>query len=293
MDATLVLLAAGRGSRFGGLKQLQRFRPQHATLAEFAIWSALQAGFRRFIAVVSGETQSGLEESFKNFGLQGCAQCVLQTDDGVPSPLRARRVKPWGTGHALYVAREVICTPFVIVNADNVYGRRAYEQAMEFFKHHNGQMGLVGYPLKATLSEHGPVSRSLCTIENGCVTELHECTRIEQKEDRFVSKTSTAMQYLDGDAFVSMNFWLLPPWILTHLESQWNRFLAHVSHPGTEEFYLPNALQAIAQEQHEPIHLLPNDCTEVLDITYQADVETTAARLFAQTQSGIYPEKLF
>lgn len=283
---TLVILAAGKGSRFGGLKQLHTFQPQNATLAEFAIWDALQVGFDYFVAIVSEETKGYFETVFAKLHIADRSCCVVQKTDSIFQ----NRTKPLGTGHALLSAVDVIHTPFVIVNGDDFYGREAYRLARTFSQNNKKDFALVGYPLRETLSENGYVSRGLCSTNGRCVLSIDEHTHIERIGDSIVSRVGEQMVELDPETFVSMNFWILQHSILQDLESRWQLFLKNLQDPQNDEFFLPNAIRDIATEKGIPIRLLKNFSGGWLGITYAGDVEKAQEVLLKKTASGIYPK---
>ena len=307
VEKTLVLLAAGRGSRFGGLKQLHRFRPQGAFLAEYALFDAWEAGFRRFVAIVSSDTREAFQSLFKKRHLEDVARCVLQTDDGVPQKWRNERTKPWGTGQALLAAGAFIETPFVIANGDDFYGREAYQLASDFIDQHSSEAALVAYPLKATLSPNGSVSRALCTVENNNVLRLDEYT-CETQGNKVVGKrkvcssqipetpsggsagTADAVVTLDPQQPTSLNFFVLPKTILSPLKALWEQFLKNVTDPKNEEFFLPTAVQTVLKQQHKDLHLLTNPRGRWLGVTYADDTEAVEKFLMEQTAAGYYPQ---
>lgn len=282
---TLVILAAGKGNRFGGLKQLHTFQPQNATLAEFALWDALQAGFDHFVAIVSESTRAYFESVFEKMHIKDRACCVLQkSDERYPN-----RVKPWGTGHALLSAVEAIHTPFVIVNSDDFYGRKAYYMAQTFLQNNKKDFALVGYPLKETLSEHGYVSRGLCLTKKDRVISIEEHTHIETLGNELVSGVGMSAVKLDPESFVSMNFWILQHFVLRKLEAKWHYFIEHLKDPQNDEFFLPNVIWDIAHEQETPIRLLKNFSDDWLGITYAGDVQKAQNTLSSKTSLGLYP----
>ena len=283
---TLVILAAGKGSRFGGLKQLHTFQPQNATLAEFAIWDALQMGFDRFVAIVSEHTKDYFEAVFKKMGIEDRACCVLQKGD----TFFQNRTKPLGTGHALLSAVEVIHTPFVIVNGDDFYGPEAYRLAKDFLQNNTHDFALVGYPLKETLSENGYVSRGVCDVEGDCVNSIHEHTHIEHVEAAIVSRVGECATFLEPESFVSMNFWILQQSILSELPTRWEIFLKNLKDPKNDEFFLPDAIRDISAEKQIPIRLLKNFSGDWLGITYADDVGKTQEILLEKTICGLYPK---
>ena len=284
-EKTLVLLAAGKGSRFGGLKQLHRFQPQNATLAEYAIWDALQAGFDHFVAIVSEETQEEFYRIFKDMGVGDRSCCVLQNNTE-----NICRSKPWGTGHALYVARNSIHTPFIIANGDDFYGREAFYQAAEFLENNSKDFALVGYPLGGTLSPNGYVSRALCYTQENCICQLQECTQIERSSEGIILGYENARaRVLDPQQWVSMNFWVLQSSVLPYLEKQWSLFLDQLQDPEKEEFYLPTAIQAIAQQNNISIRLLKNEKGDWQGITYAKDTDSMQQNILIWTHEHRYP----
>lgn len=307
VEKTLVLLAAGRGSRFGGLKQLHRFRPQGVFLAEYALFDAWEAGFRRFVAVVGSDTHEAFQTLFKKKHLEDVARCVLQTDDGVPQTWRNGRVKPWGTGQALVAASDFIQTPFVMVNGDDFYDREAYRLAADFIDRYPSEAALVAYPLEVTLSPNGSVSRALCTVENNNVIRLDEYA-CEIHGNEIVGRrkvcssqvletpsagsicTADAVVMLDPQQPTSLNFFVLPQTILQPLKAQWEQFLKNVTDPKNEEFFLPNAVQAVLQQQHKDLHLLSNTRGRWLGVTYAKDTEVVEKFLTEQTAARYYPK---
>ena len=307
VEKTLVLLAAGRGSRFGGLKQLHRFRPQNAFLAEYALFDAWKAGFRRFIAIVSSDTREAFQSLFKKRHLEDVARCVLQTDDGVPQKWRNERTKPWGTGQALVAASAFIETSFVMVNGDDFYGREAYQLAVDFIDQHPSEAALVAYPLEATLSPNGSVSRALCTVDNNNVLRLDEYT-CEIRGNHVVGKRKVCSSQvletpsassadmantvvaLDPQQPTSLNFFVLPQTILSPLKTQWEQFLKNVTDPKNEEFFLPTAVQTVLKQQHKNLHLLNNIRGRWLGVTYANDTEAVEEFLTEQTVAGWYPQ---
>lgn len=293
VEKTLVILAAGRGSRFGGLKQLRTFQPQQATLVEYALWDALQAGFQRFVAIVSEDTQEAFQALWARWKLSSGSQCVQQTAEDVPKNWQLIRKKPWGTGHALYVARTAIHTPFVLINADDFYGAEAYSCAASFLEKHSHGMACVGYPLETTLSPNGSVSRALCTVKNEQVTQMEEYTDIQRCGNTIEGVCDHKRVLLDPRQPVSVNFFVLRPTIFPFLEEQWKRFLQQVTDPTQEEFYLPNAIQSIAREQNMPLQLLKNETGKWFGMTYAADQASLQRVLFDETQKGYYPPSFF
>jgi len=288
-EYTLVLLAAGKGSRFGGLKQLHPFEPQGATLTEFALWDAWQHGFRNFVAVVNEETKEGFQEIFKKCGLEDRSKCILQEQNDSKTKQFSRQ-KPWGTAHALYSVRQHVHTPFVIINADDFYGRDAYHYAAQFLQTHKEDYALVGYPLGKTLSPNGSVSRAVCALnERNYVAHLREYGHIEERNGEIIGKFNNQFHILNPNTFVSLNFWILQTSIFKPLEQKWSTFLEQLTDPKKDEFYLPVAIQSIAQDLGLNIHCLPNLNGRWLGVTYAQDTAFVQNALIELNQEKHYP----
>jgi UTP-glucose-1-phosphate uridylyltransferase len=291
---TLVLLAAGHGSRFGGLKQLHAFGEQKATLAEFAIFDALRNGCGRFIAVVNAETKAAFERIFHHMNLAE-ASCIEQCIHDIPCnasvDIRQRR-QPWGTGHALWTVRDVVSTPFMIVNADDFYGPSAYHLGANYLAQESKHYGLVTYPLAKTLSSNGFVSRGLCAVdENDCVTHIRECTRIGLNYQQITVNANE--EILSPDTLVSMNFWILRPNIFDVLEELFIQFLKDTTDISTEEFYLPEAICSASKLLNVNLASIPNKYDAWLGVTYAKDVLKVNKALHDLTISKVYPKNLW
>ncbi|MDR1254752.1 MAG: hypothetical protein LBJ78_01835 [Puniceicoccales bacterium] len=291
---TLVLLAAGHGSRFGGLKQLHMFGEQKATLAEFAIFDALRNGCGRFVAVVNAETKAGFERIFHRMGLAE-ASCIEQCTQDIPHDTSIdirKRQRPWGTGHALWTVRDVVSTPFMVVNADDFYGPSAYRLGADYLAQESKHYGLVTYPLAKTLSSNGCVSRGLCTVdENAWVTHIRECTRIGLSHRQITADANE--EILSPDTLVSMNFWILRPNIFDVLEELLIQFLKEITDVLAAEFYLPEAICSASKLLNVAIASIPNKDDAWLGVTYAEDVSKVNEALHAFTISKMYPKNLW
>lgn len=298
MGLTLVLLAAGKGSRYGALKQIQRFGCQNATLSEFALFDALRHGFENFLAVVNQESKGYFEALFKRIGLEKKSHCIVQCNKAIPFPTGAaeKRTKPWGTGHALWCIRDHVNTPFVVINADDFYGQTAYEKVAHFLRGETKGFGLVTYSLKTTLSPYGAVSRAICHHEKGQLQQINEHTAIESNEKGILSKSISSPGSISftGEEAVSVNFWALQPSVFLKLEEVFTAFLCSQQlDPINSEFYLPNAVERVSRLLRVPIMILPNDRPDWMGVTYPQDNLKVNETLKHLTLQGVYPNHLW
>ncbi len=288
----LVVLAAGMGSRYGGLKQLDPVGPAGETLLDYAVFDARRAGFGRVIFVIRRDFAPAFDSMVgARYADLIPIDTVFQSLEGVPGTGAAsvRREKPWGTGHAVLCARAKVDGPFAVINADDFYGRESYARLAAFLTGPGAarpsRFALVGFRLDRTLSEHGTVSRGVCAFgPDGGLKEIVEHTRIARED------VGPGLRF-SGDETVSMNCWGLTPAVFPALERAFAAFAADPAHRGAGEFYLPAALsQMIATGQAE-ITVLPTAATWH-GITYRDDKARVAAALRALHRDGTYPDGL-
>jgi len=301
-DLTLVVLAAGIGSRYGGLKQIEPVGPHGELIIDYSVYDALQAGFRRIVFVVSDKIEPLFRERVgRNIERQCDTAYVVQRLDDLPPGFQvpAGRTKPWGTGHATLACRDVIQAPFAVINADDFYGRSAYQALYDHLQrnHSSGlpdEYCMIGYRLENTLTEHGHVSRGICQVdEEGFLVEIHERTRVQ----RF----GPAVKYAAGDTWieilpgslVSMNMWGFTPAILGQLADHFRGFLEEQRERlTTAEFYLPEVVGAVVKAGQARVRVLPTS-EQWFGVTYQQDQPRVKAALQDLIRQGIYPEKLW
>ncbi len=295
----LLLLAAGMGSRFGGLKQLAPLGPQGETLLEYSIYDAIQAGFTQAVFVIRKVFRQEFEEQVLAH-LSPHLDCRLvfqETDDlPVPTAIPPTRLKPWGTAHAVWSAREVLRTPFAVMNADDYYGREALREVAGFLRSNRrpNRFALVGYPLGHTLSEHGSVSRGWCrTDAQGRLRAITEIPKIERALDgggRFRGPDGSE-QFLPAETLVSMNLFGFTTEIFPLLEAALRRFLAQPELLSSGECYLPAAVTEGIQAGLVEVELLPTSC-HWFGITYPEDRVRVSAAIRAAIESGMFPAQL-
>ncbi len=300
MKLTLVLLAAGMGSRYGGLKQLDRIGPSGETMLDYAVFDAARAGFERVVFVIRRD----FEEEFKrNVGSR--YENILQVDyafqslDFLPGNFKVPegRVKPWGTGHALYSAAGMLDSPFAVVNADDFYGRDSFVKLAGKLREFAGspaEKGVIrgvicAFPLKKTLSENGSVSRGVCSIRDGLLTGVIEHTEIFRENGRIVSVAGDGgKQELPEDQLVSMNCWGFMPEFAGELEELFTGFLREHGNELKSEFYLPFVVDHLIHRGRAAVSAVASS-SPWFGITYHEDRDYVASALKKLTEEGEYP----
>ena len=266
-DITLVVLAAGMGSRFGGLKQIEPIGPGGEAILDFSVYDAIKAGFTKVVFVIKHEIEKDFKEIVgkriekQPIKVEYAFQELNDLPEGYSVP--EGRVKPWGTAHALLAARNVVKEPFGVVNADDFYGADAFVKAAEFLTAEPGcpckeHYGMIGYPLKNTLSDHGDVNRGICGIQNGYLDSVEEYTKIKTEEDGVCRGDSLSGERkpVDPEELVSMNFWVFPASFIGQIQDHFNRFLAAHGSELKSECYIPTVVD-------ELIHNGKADCSVI------------------------------
>jgi NDP-sugar pyrophosphorylase family protein len=292
---TLLLMAAGSGSRYGKLKQFDDLGPKGEFLMEFAIYDALENGFDHIVVITKKENTSLLFDHLRDrlpedVKLDVLAQEVTDLPDGCS--FSGERPKPWGTAHAVWTARHVINNPFVVINADDFYGQPAYKNAANFIREHENDntYALVGYTLKDTLSEHGSVSRGVCKVDGDHLLSVDERLKLE-REGNGVKDYDSGLMYT-GDEQVSMNFWICKPSIFDKIESEFRNFLSNEELAKTSELYIPKTVQEMLQAGEIEVKVVPSG-GEWFGVTYASDREVAVTHLQEKTDEGQYVSPLW
>ncbi|MFK2820600.1 sugar phosphate nucleotidyltransferase [Flavobacteriaceae sp. LMIT009] len=293
---TLLLMAAGSGSRYGKLKQFDDLGPAEEFLLEFSIYDAIDCGFDHVVLITKAENKSYLEEYLtprvpNNIKLDVVVQDINDLPKGIDIDT-SNRAKPWGTAHAVWSARHVINTDFVIINADDYYGKQAFEGAANFVKNNNTKntYAIVGYNLKDTLSEHGSVSRGICSVEGDHLVSIEEHTKIEDIDGAIIDEASG--RTLDPDTIVSMNFWICNESVFDYIETYFKNFLQIPENLEKSEIYIPFVAQEMMANGLIDINVI-NSQSEWFGVTYYEDKTEAVNTLQRLTDEKQYPTPLW
>ena len=298
-EPTLVILAAGMGSRFGGLKQIMAVDDFGHAIIDFSLYDAYRAGFRKVAFIIKHEIEEDFKAAVgrrmeKYFDVKYVYQQLDLLPEGYSVP--EGRVKPWGTGHAVLCCRGIVDGPFAVINADDFYGRAAYEAMYDFLsKERPGtEHAMVAYQLRNTVTETGYVARGICQVENGLLTDVVERTHIE-KHGEVISFTEDGESYtpLPADVPVSMNCWAFSNSMLDELYKRFPAWLdANLPvNPTKCEYFLPFVTNAMIKDGEGTVAVLP--CHEQwYGMTYKEDIPTVVNAIKALREDGVYPEKL-
>jgi NDP-sugar pyrophosphorylase family protein len=291
----LVIMAAGLGSRYGGLKQLDALGPNGETLLAYALYDAAQAGFKKTLFIIRREFEAAFIEKIKPVTPSGMEigfayQELSDLPDEFQPP--ADRIKPWGTAHALFCARALIDAPFAVQNADDFYGASAYKALYKALLELNPHEScMVGYRLEHTLSEHGSVSRGICEIEEDQLVRVTEHTEIRRDSKTRDIFSATYQQRLAPDLRCSMNFWGFHPQFMKYLEKQCSEFLQAQGDELSAEWYIPSVVSRLIDD-HEITTRIISCESHWFGVTYPADKEPVRQALAALHQQGDYPPTL-
>lgn len=298
MKPTLLILAAGMGSRYGGLKQLDRLGPSGETIMDYSVFDAKRAGFGKVVFVIRKSFEKEFREIFVD-KLKGHidVELVFQEINNVPKGIIVPedRTKPWGTGHAILVAKDAVKEPFVVINADDFYGAEAYQVTADFLKNQAGEKeyAMCGYQLDKTLSDFGTVSRGVCkTDSDGYLITVTERTSIAKTDNHISYKEGENTFPLNATDIVSMNFWGFHPSLFNHLQQKFNAFIQKNAENPKSEFYIPFVVDELMHEGKVKTKVLQSQATW-FGVTYQEDRPVTVDKIKQLVDKGIYPAKLW
>jgi len=303
MKPTLLVLAAGMGSRYGGLKQLDRFGPSGETIMDYSVYDALRAGFGKVVFVIRREFESEFRAAVGDkYASRVPVEYVFQQLDDLPPGFAAPsgRTKPWGTTHAIWSARRAIAEPFVSINADDYYGKTSFKAVAEYLTRAPSPGGaadycMVGYPVLQTLSDHAAVTRAICQVDgDGFLETLVECSKVERAGDggRYVDPAGKT-HLLAGDEVVSMNFWGFILSVFAHLERHLARFLElYGAVAGIFECLIPVVVGELINEKVAKVRVLPTRDTW-FGVTHPEDKPTVTKTIHNLVARGEYPSPIW
>jgi len=299
MKPTLFILAAGMGSRYGGLKQIDGLGPNGETIMDYSVFDALRAGFGKIVFVI----RKDFEADFRKVVLakyQDKVTCEIcfQSLDKVPvgCTYNQERTKPWGTNHAVLMAKDIIKEPFAVINADDFYGQDSFRVMADYLQSiegTKGQYAMVGYRVQNTLSEHGTVSRGVCaTDSNGYLTDVVERTKIEDRGGIIINSEEGAEFEIALDTPVSMNFWGFTPEYFDYAEKAFVVFLQQNGQELKKEFYIPTLVNDLINSGIATCKVL-DTTSKWFGVTYAEDKPQFILKINELINKGVYPQKLF
>jgi len=292
INLTLLIMAAGMGSRYGGLKQLDKVGPNGETIIDYSIYDAIKAGFNKIVFVI----RKDFEEEFKlNISDQYSNIIdiihVFQDMYDIPAGYRchALRKKPWGTGQAILCAKNFIDEPFIVINGDDYYGRESFEVISDYYQKNKQHFSMVAFRLDKTLSNFGPVTRGICSINNNQLCTVVETENIENQEDMIVADRNIK---LNGSEPVSMNMWGFTPAIFHILEDGFINFLKVNDGQLESEYLIPTVINKLIMNKQEEVHVLRSNAIW-FGITYKDDKQFVIKKIQELIHGGVYSSPLF
>ncbi len=276
-SAAIVVMAAGMGSRFGGLKQLEPIGPGGEVILDFSVFDAARAGFNKAVFIIRKDIEKDFREAVgKRVEKHIDTEYVFQDMENIPEGFSVPegRTKPWGTGHAIYCCKNVIDTPFAVINADDYYGKGAFKTIYDEITTNDGTC-MVGYKLGNTLTENGTVARGVCEVENGVLKSITEHTAIDKNSG------------ISLDATVSMNMWGLMPSVFEKITSDFDAFLKNMQNPLKDEFYIPLVIDNMIKKDNAKIKVLTTD-EKWYGVTYREDKEVVVNAMRKLFSMGLY-----
>ena len=291
-NITLLIMAAGMGSRYGGLKQLDAIGPSGETIIDYSVYDAIKAGFTKVVFII----RKDFEQEFKSkitdkYEGQIQVEFAFQDLNDLPDEFTCPegREKPWGTGHAILSARDVINEPFVAINGDDFYGRESFKVVADYYRKGANSFSMVAFKLDKTLSSFGGVTRGLCTVNDEKLNTVIETADLE-KTDYGVSSNRDIE--LDGSEPVSMNVWGFTPILFKYLEEKFVEFLSENGTEMKSEYLIPSVVNELIQSGQETVHVLRSGATW-FGVTYKEDKPFVEGEIEKLVNKGEYPGKLF
>ncbi|HSN59566.1 MAG TPA: sugar phosphate nucleotidyltransferase [Ferruginibacter sp.] len=298
MQPTLLILAAGMASRYGSMKQTEGFGPSGETIMDYSIYDAIKAGFGKIVFIIRKDFAENFKANFDNrFKGQIKVDYVFQemTSFVDPADIPADRTKPWGTGHAILCAKDVVKEPFAVINADDFYGFDAFKKAADFLTTdcNENTYSIIGYQLDKTLSENGTVSRGVCSVDaNNNLVDINERTKIYSKDGKVIYEENEEIKEVDGKSNVSMNFWCFHPSVFEFTSQLFSVFPKENFDNIKAEFFIPIIGDQFIKNNKGSIKVIPTDA-QWFGVTYKEDAPGVKASLDALIEAGEYPASLW
>tara|TARA_Y100001934_G_scaffold2009_1_gene3117 strand:- start:4608 stop:5498 length:891 start_codon:yes stop_codon:yes gene_type:complete len=291
-EITLLVMAAGMGSRYGGLKQLDKIGPNGETIIDYSVFDAIKAGFSKVVFIIrkdfEDEFKKNISDKFSN-DIQ--VELVYQNIHHLPTGFFAPddRIKPWGTGHAILCASESIDGPFNVINADDYYGRDSFKTIADYYNDGNNSFSMVAFQLEKTLSEFGSVTRGLCSVNDDRLVNIVETENLVKSESGITSNSDLD---LIGDEPVSMNMWGFTPVIFDYLNIMFEKFLSNNINDNKSEFLIPSVINDLINSSEQQVQVLYSK-SSWFGVTYKEDKPYVVQQIQNLVNSGFYPHKLY
>ena len=291
-NLSLLVMAAGMGSRYGGLKQLDQVGPNGETIIDYSVYDAIKAGFTKVVFII----RKDFEDQFKSQITEKYSEKIdiafaFQNLDDLPDSFLCPdgREKPWGTGHAILSAKELIDDPFVVINGDDFYGQESFNVIADYYNNGGNQFSMVAFRLDKTLSSHGAVTRGVCDIKSKKLISVIETEDIEKKEKKILSNRDITFK---GSEAVSMNMWGFLPSLFNYLSKGFIEFLNAEGNELKSEYLIPSVINNLIQNKLEEIHVLRSNASW-FGVTYKQDKPEVKRKINELITSEIYPSHLF
>ncbi|MDP7465195.1 MAG: sugar phosphate nucleotidyltransferase [Candidatus Marinimicrobia bacterium] len=288
---TLLVMAAGMGSRYGGLKQLDKVGPNGETIIDYSLHDAIKAGFTKVIFIIRRDFEDQFKLQITNkylgkFAVEFAFQDIDDLPNGFSCP--SGREKPWGTGQAILSARNLINEPFVVINGDDYYGQESFKVIADYYNNGGAQFSMVAFRLDKTLSDFGPVTRGVCNVENDKLDTVVETENLEKKGNYILTNRDIT---LDGSEPVSMNMWGFTPSLFNYLHEDFVNFLNDEGGELKSEFLIPTVINNLVQNNQEEVYVLRSNASW-FGVTYKEDKPFVINKIQELIHSGIYSSPL-
>jgi dTDP-glucose pyrophosphorylase len=289
---TLLIMAAGMGSRYGGLKQLDAVGPNGETIIDYSVYDAIQAGFNKVVFIIRKEFEQEFKSKISDkYAGKIEVEFAFQDLNDLPDEFSCPegRVKPWGTAHAILSAADKINEPFVAINGDDFYGQESFKVVADYYGNGANDFSMVAFQLDKTLSTFGGVTRGLCTLKDGKLDTVIETDNLQKIGSNVSSNRDIE---LDGSEPVSMNVWGFTPVLFDYLKTKFIEFLHEEGQEMKSEFLIPSVVNELIQKRKEEVHVLRSGA-KWFGVTYKEDKPFVQGEIQKLVEGGVYPEKLF